>query len=57
MIIMSIDPLQVKFDDKECTAELSWEKKEVEVLDSSAEVKYSVLTSYDEKLDTKEIYK
>ena len=50
--------MQVEFDKEAVTATLSWERKEVEVPDGSAEVVYTVLASSDEaKQDSKEVYK
>lgn len=49
--------MQVDFNQEALTARLSWEKKVVEVPESTEEVVYTVLTYCDDKPDGRKVYR
>ena len=49
--------VQVEFEVEERTAQLSWERKDVEVPEGMDEVEYSVLAYCDDKKDSRKVYR
>lgn len=49
--------MQTEFEEERQTAQLSWERKDVEVPEGMDEVEYSVLAYCDGKEDSKKVYR
>lgn len=47
----------MQFEVEERTAQLSWERKDVEVPEGMDEVEYSVLAYCDDKKDSRKVYR